>query len=287
MHARYTADLCPHADDASSGGAGQPRPARQQHVGILAGEAAPTPMMVYRIAGFLALLVLIGFVVPYGLLSAGGSIDAPAADAFRLFDQQRATVILANYGIALAGILVIPLALLLRDIVGRHAARGMAVGTNCGILAGLTLALGAMRWPFLLPRLADTYRDPHTAEATRAAIAVVYQAVDQYAGIAIGEHLAFLFVAIWTLFLGFGLRRSPIFPAWAGWFGIFVASSQFVSGIEHFDLPGGSVLMTVLIASRIGWGLWLVVLAVVLLRFRPSSAAEVGEWTDRQERSGQ
>jgi hypothetical protein len=228
-------------------------------------EAAQASTVLYRITGVFLLLVVIGIAAPYGILNAIGIIDAPAAVALPLFRQQSTTVILAYYSLVWGGILLIPLALLLHVILARPATVSITIATTCGVLAGVMLAFGEIRWPFLLPYLANTYLDPHVSEATRAAITVVYQAVDQYVGIAVGEHLSFLFIGIWSLLLALRLLRSPLFQTWVGWLGILVASSLFISCLEPFDLNVGSVLLISLIVSRIGWALWLIVLAVILL----------------------
>lgn len=240
----------------------------QPHTELSGGEnkeLAKSGMALYRITGVFLLLVVISIATPYGILSAIGIIDAPAAVALPLFQQQSTTVILAYYSLVWGGILLIPLALFLHFILARPATVSITIATTCGILAGVLLALGEIRWPFLLPYLASTYLDSHASEATRSAITIVYQAVDQYAGIAIGEHLSFLFVGIWSLLLALGLLRSPLFQSWVGWLGILVASSLFVSCLEPFDLNVGSILLVSLIVSRIGWALWLIVLAVFLL----------------------
>src|SRR5689334_24158574 len=68
----------------------------------------------------------------------------------------------------------------------------LVVGTAIGVLAGAVQFLGLIRWPFLVPSLADMYTDPESTQATRDGVAVVFQAFHRYAGMAIGEHLGFL-----------------------------------------------------------------------------------------------
>ncbi len=244
------------------------KPLTRQHGELPGGENKElirSNTTLYRTTGVVLLLVVISSAAPYGILSAIGIIDTPAAVALPLFHQQGAVVILAYYSLVWSGILLIPLVLLFHTILARPASVSMTIATTCGVLAGVMLALGEIRWPFLLPYLANTYLDPHASEATRAAITVVYQTVDQYAGIAVGEHLSSLFVGIWSLLLALRLRRSPLFRPWVGWLGIFVAGCLFVSCLEPFDLNVGSALLIILLVSRIGWAIWLIILAVGLL----------------------
>ena len=60
-------------------------------------------------------------------------------------------------------------------------------------LAGVAQVLGLIRWSFLVPSLADIYTDPESSPATRDSVAITFQAFQRYAGVAIGEHLGYLF----------------------------------------------------------------------------------------------
>lgn len=55
----------------------------------------------------------------------------------------------------------------------------MAVATTFGVVAGVVQFLGLVRWPFLVPYLADTYCDPALSGATRESVAVVFQAFNR------------------------------------------------------------------------------------------------------------
>ena len=93
----------------------------------------------------------------------------------------------------LTAVLFVPLAVLVHKALTREDTPYMAVATTFGVIAGVVQFLGLVRWPFLVPYLADTYLDPASSAATRESVAVVFQAFNHYAGVAVGEHLGYLF----------------------------------------------------------------------------------------------
>lgn len=140
-----------------------------------------------------------------------------------------------------------------------------------GLLASLTQFLGLVRWPFMVPHLA---REAERAnEARLAAIDVVFQSMNRYLGVAVGEHLGYLFTGLWTAALGGallsnGLERSS---GWAVGFGVsglilglllVLCSMEFVGKNE---LKGWKLAGTITPFVYIAWSLWLVGLGVSLL----------------------
>jgi Domain of unknown function (DUF4386) len=142
------------------------------------------------------------------------------------------------------------------------------LGVTFGVLAGLVQALGFARWIFLVPALAATNADPTSSEATRAAVSVVFDAFNRYAGMGIGEHLGYLFTALWTLTVALPLiSRSRIL----GVTGVIFAIGILTGLLE----PAGIALAgTINAFSYIAWSVWMVVLGVTVWR-APKQAAIV------------
>jgi hypothetical protein len=146
-----------------------------------------------------------------------------------------------------------PLALDLGDWRGRTS-------MLLGALAGFSKALGITRWIFLMPGLAVAYTASGTDAAAQAAIRVVYEAFNAYAG-GVGEILGVgLFAGIWTAFLSANLLASG--ARFLGGAGIFAALMLFttlpsVIGIEN------PILLTL---SGIIWQFWTLALAIQLWR---------------------
>lgn len=127
------------------------------------------------------------------------------------------------YAFAFSAILFLPVPVLLYQVFQFDAPWYLAVGTLIGVLAGVVQVLGLIRWPFLVPSLAETYENPSSSQATRDSVAVVFQAFHRYAGVAIGEHLGYLFTSTWTLMLCIALIQTALVNPVLGWLGVLPA----------------------------------------------------------------
>ena len=225
-----------------------------------------------RLTGVLLILSVVGFFLPFVILLFGlGFLDQSASVALSIFHQQSATVLLSFYGYVWGGLLLSLAVLLLYHVLQSHGGQRLIlrIATVCGVLGGMMQAVGDIRWPFLLPSLDAAYFDPHASQATRAAIEVVFQTVEQTGGVGLSEHLYFLLVGAWSLLLGWSIVRSSSFDRWIGWVGIVGGCFFFVGSVETFNLPGlTDILKPILFLAHILWGVMLLALAVKLFSYR-------------------
>lgn len=177
--------------------------------------------------------------------------------------------LIANwYAMVISAFLFIPIAVLLHPYLAQKDSNLMPIGTVFGITAGIVQMLGFIRWPFLVPSLAQTYLDPISSEATRAAIAVTFSAFNQYAGVGIGEHLGYLFTALWTILIGIAMMKTPHFRGWLGWVGIFSAVGILFGLLE----PAGLSLAGLINAfAYIVWAVWMVIVGIFVLRLKDNN----------------
>jgi hypothetical protein len=214
----------------------------------------------------LLIAVPILFMLFYGLLTMTfdypGILREPAGEVLRRFAAGGPSLVLLWYGFALAPALFIPAAVLLRRAFPTTTPL-LDLVVPLGVLAGLTQVLGLIRWPFLVPELARTFLDPSASEATQAAALTVFSAFHQYAGVAIGEHLGYLFTGAWTLLIAGAMLTAPVFRPWLGWVGIVSALGILVGLLE----PAGIALAgTINAIAYAAWSLWLVAVGISLLR---------------------
>lgn len=230
-------------------------------------EYSQPSVTVNRLTGVLLILSVVGFFLPFTILLAVLHFtDQPASIAFPIFQQQSATVLLSYYAVAWSGLLLILAVLMLHRVLVSREMLSMTIATVCGVLGGLMQAIGDLRWPFLLPSLATTYFDPNASQASRSTVVVVFQAVDQIAGVEMGEHLYYLFIGVWSLLVGWYLLRSLRSERWLAWLGIISGCGFLISSIEQFDWSViGSALLVVVVLSRILWSIWLLIMASMLL----------------------
>jgi hypothetical protein len=171
------------------------------------------------------------------------------------------------YGFMLTAVLFAPLAVLMGQVLARDGLELVPVATAVGLLAATVQFLGLARWPFAVPALARTYVDPASSPATREAAAVVFDTLNRYLGVAVGECLGYLFTGAWTLLVGAAMLRSSTFDDWLGWPGIVIGALLMLGSLEfvgRFEEHGWKLAGTLVPIAYTVWSLWLVVAGIVL-----------------------
>lgn len=136
------------------------------------------------------------------------------------------------------------------------------VGTALGILAGAVQFLGLIRWPFLVPSLADTYTDPDSTQSTRDSVAVVFQAFHRYVGVAIGEQLGYIFTSVWTILLCISIIATDLVNPLFGWLGIIPAIGLLMGVFEETGFKAAGAINAI---CYILWAVWLIAFGIALL----------------------
>jgi hypothetical protein len=186
----------------------------------------------------------------------------PAMTVMEKFTAGGSGLIANWYLMVIASILFIPIAVMLHPYLAREDTPYMTVTTTFGVIAGIVQMLGFIRWPFLVPTLASTYLDPSTNEATRAAIEVTFTAFNQYAGVGVGEHLGYLFTALWTILIAFAMPKSRHFSTWLGGLGAVLAVGILLGTLEPAGVPFVGLINVIAYSL---WAVWIIILGVRLL----------------------
>jgi hypothetical protein len=239
-------------------------------------RAAATDRRTRRLTGALLIAVPVLFNVFFFALQATFEypdiLRQPADEVLRRFAAGGPGLVATWYGFALVPALFLPAAVLLRRVFGPDAPPWLALATPFAIVASVVQLLGLLRWPFLVPELARSYLDPGADAATRAAAVAVFGAFHRYAGVAVGEHLGYLFTAAWTAVIAGAMLSPPHFPhfpRWLGWLGL-VAAVGILAGL--LEPAGLAVAGTINALSYVLWSVWLVATGVLLLRDRVAGA---------------
>ena len=187
----------------------------------------------------------------------------PTGYVLQHFDAGGGELVAIWYGFMLTAVLFVPLAVLVHKALAREDTPYMAVATAFGVVAGVVQFLGLVRWPFLVPYLADTYLDPASSAATRESAAVVFQAFNQYAGVAVGENLGYLFTGLWTALVALAMFGSPLpFRRWMALLGVVSAAGVLVGTLEPVGFEPAA---DVVVVGYILWSIWLALFGVLLL----------------------
>jgi len=220
-----------------------------------------------RLTGLVLILTPLAFNVFFTLLSMTFEypdiLREPTGHVLRRFDAGGGSLVAIWYGFMLTAVLFVPLAILVHKVLARRDAPYMAVATAFGVVAGVVQFLGLVRWPFLVPYLAETYLDPSSSEATRESVAVVFQAFNHYAGVGVGENLGYLFSGLWTLLVALAMFGSPLrFGRWLGLLGTASAAGMLVGMLEP---AGFGPAADIVVIGYILWSVWLALTGVLLL----------------------
>ena len=223
-------------------------------------------MKVTAVSGLLLIVVPLAFNASFFLLQRAfdypNILRMPADTILRRFKEGAAPLRRLWYAFAFSAVLFTPVPVLVQQVFTPEAPWYLTVCTVMGVLAGVMQFLGLIRWSFLVPSLADMYTDPASSQATRDSVTVVFHAFHRYAGVAIGEHLGYVFTATWTILLSIAIIQTGVVPPVLGWLGILPAIGVLVGVFEEAGVkPAGAVNAI----SYILWSLWLIALGIALL----------------------
>jgi Domain of unknown function (DUF4386) len=224
------------------------------------------------LTGLLLLVLPVAYNGLYTLLARSFDypdiLRQPTSQVLERFTAGGSRLVLIWWGFAMSAVLLAPAVVLVSATLADANPTILALATAIGLLAALVQFLGLVRWPFAVPHLARLTGDPATTPATRDAIDVVFQTLNRYLGVAVGEHLGYLFTGLWTALAGIALIQSDLLHPLFGIIGLLLAplfvlgSLEFVGGFE----PSGWKLAGTLVPfAYIGWSIWLLALGIGLL----------------------
>jgi len=228
-------------------------------------------MELTTLTGLLLILVPIAFNVTFFLLQRAFEypdiLRKPTDTILRRFKDGGAPLRRLWYAFAFSAVLFTPVPVLVQQVFQPDAPWFLVVGTTIGVLAGVVQFLGLIRWPFLVPSLAEMYTQFEATQATRDSVAVVFQAFHRYAGVAIGEHLGYIFTSTWTILLSLAILQTDVVHPLFGWLGIVPALGVLVGVFEETGFKAAGAINAI---SYILWSVWLIAFGIALLL--PSTA---------------
>ncbi len=184
------------------------------------------------------------------------SLDEPAGVILPRIADQSSPVLAGYLAYFLHALLLIPLVVVLHHTLRLSPVAG-GIAVAFGVLAGFAKMLGIIRWLVLMPGLAEVWSDPGTTEATRTALAALFDAFNAYAG-GVGELMGVgLFAGVWTLLLSLALLRMDPMARRLGYAGLAAATLLFATLPSVVGLSS-PLLLTL---SGIFWQLWTLGLA--------------------------
>jgi Domain of unknown function (DUF4386) len=224
------------------------------------------------LTGLLLLILPVAYNGLYALLARSFDypdiLRQPTGQVLERFTAGGSRLVLLWWGFAMTAVLLAPAVVLLSATLADADPTVLALATAIGLLAALVQFLGLVRWPFAVAHLARLAGDPATTPATRDAVEVVFQTLNRYLGVAVGEHLGYLFTGGWTALAGVALIQSSRLHPLFGIVGLVLAPLFVLGSLEFvgpFEARGWKLAGTLVPFAYIGWSLWLLALGVGLL----------------------
>jgi Domain of unknown function (DUF4386) len=224
------------------------------------------------LTGLLLLVLPVAYNLFFTLLARGFDypdiLRQPTGQVLERFTAGGSRLVLIWWGFAMSAVLLAPAVVLLSATLADADPTVLALAAAIGLLAALVQFLGLIRWPFAVPHLARLAADPATTPATRDAIDVVFQTLNRYLGVAVGEHLGYLFTGLWTALTGVALIQSELLHPLFGIIGLLLAPLFVLGSLEFvgpFEPRGWRLAATLVPFTYIGWSIWLLALGISLL----------------------
>jgi len=216
-------------------------------------------------SGAVAAFASIGLSVRFGWPDI---LDAPATEALPAFARIAGTVQTLFVLQMAASLVLIPGVIALHRLLARSRGTDAALltVTAFGVIAPVVQSLGWVRWPLVVPALAERYLDPSATTTAKEATAASYDLLNAYAGGALGEHLGWLLQGVWAVGIAvLAWRAADVAPAWLRRSLAVLAVAWTVTLVPAGWLDDDA--LTAIGSSVYSvWYLGLLVLGVVLLR---------------------
>lgn len=229
-------------------------------------------MSAATVAGVLLIALPLAFNAAFAALAAKFDypdiLRRPTEEVLARFRDGGTGLVMLWWGFAITAVLLAPLAVLLASALRGANATLLAVGATTGVLAAAVQFLGLIRWPFLVPYLARVAAEPDASPARREAVDIVFQAFNRYLGVAVGEHLGYMFTGAWSILAGVALTQTAVAPSWLGIPGIIVGVLLVTCSLEfvgRFERTGWRLAGALTPITYIAWSLWLIATGIALL----------------------
>lgn len=163
------------------------------------------------------------------------------------FREDQGTIITLFVVLAISAALLAPIAVLVGRLAPNKLGR-WSIGV--GIAAAVVQVIGLLRWPLVVPFLADR-EDTDAFETVHTALGTI-----------VGETLGYLLTATWTVLIIYALGKR-LAGRWFTYLGLVAAALIAVGVFVPLDLPGADFAN---FFGYILWSIWLVAFAVLIWR---------------------
>lgn len=229
-------------------------------------------------SGFMLGVILIN--IPYALLIANFNypdiLREPTDVVLTQFQAGGAGLIFTWLAFAWCGFTILLAIGALPQALDRAKMPLLGLATALGITAMVVQMVGLLRWVFVVPVLAQLYTDPLSGELVRAATLVTFQAIHQYGGVVLGEHLGYAFTVLWMGLISWSFLRTAGYPRRLGAFGLVASGVYTLAHGELFAtvIPGFPYWAEAGLVGSVLWMAWTFWLGAWVFRSAAQPAAQ-------------
>ena len=223
-------------------------------------------------AGILLIALPVAFNAAFGALAATfdypNVLRRPTGEILERFRRGGSRLVLLWWGFAMTAVLFAPLAVLVAASLDGASPVLLDLSVTVGVLAAAVQFLGLIRWAFVVPYLARADDVEAISDARKDAIDIVFQSLNRYLGVAVGEHLGYLLTGTWSVLVGIAVLQQGDFHPVVGIAGIVIGAVLALCSVEFvgpFEQDGWKLAGAVTPFAYIAWSLWLVAMGVILL----------------------
>ncbi len=204
------------------------------------------------IAGVTALKVIFGY--PDIIRAESGLILE------RLFENIKIVPYLYYIGVGGAGICILMFSILFEKLLNSSGEEvWSSLGKVCGIITGVLLYAGIIRYSILFPRLAVMR---HSGMYNTETIDLIFKSMNSYIGDSLAEHVQFTFTSFMMFFFGMSIIRTKIISSWIAVFSFITMIVMIIGNLEQFGVKFAFIF------NRTGakmLAVWLIITGVALL----------------------
>ena len=123
----------------------------------------------------------------------------------------------AYFGMALAFLLLAPLAVLWHRVLKRPGLWYLDIATVLAVLSAVFGAIGFLRWVFAMPVLAERLLSPDATPQTTKTVTLLFDVLNSWAGAGIGEVMSYICLGLWACLSAPAMKATGLFPKWLVW----------------------------------------------------------------------
>lgn len=248
------------------------------------------PIKHRRLTGLLFILGAVLVNVPYTLLILNFDyptiLREPAGTILTQFQAGGAGLIFTWLAFAWSGLPLLAAMVFVQKLVERENTPYLGFATVMGVAGGIAQIVGLLRWAFVVPGLAAAYTAPGATEAAQESAVLMFQALHQYGGVVLGEHIGQGFTIVWMVLVSVAMLRSPLFKPWLGWLGLVASAVYALAQTELVAtvVPGFPVVPDMGLYGSLLWLVWMIAMGTSLVTRRsdPSTRPDLGRESTRR-----